>query len=85
MKYKYYGYSGLESATISNSVTCIGGFAFEGTAWYNNQPDGIIYIAQNVYGYKGEMPDNTKIVLLEGTKSIADAAFGGCTGLGVLF
>ena len=34
---------GLTSVTIPNSVTSIGAKAFYGTAWYDNQPNGLVY------------------------------------------
>ena len=73
--------SGLTSVTIPNSVTSIGGRAFYGTAWLANQPDGVIYINQLLYTYKGEMPENTSIVVRDGTTHICDNAFNGCSGL----
>lgn len=33
----------LTSVTIPESVTSIGNSAFSGTAWYNNQPNGLVY------------------------------------------
>ena len=66
---------------IGNSVTNIGGDAFNNTAWYNKQPDGLVYAGKVAYKYKGTMPSNTSIVLKEGTLGIADSAFRGCTGL----
>ena len=73
--------TGLSSITIPDSVTNIGLNAFFDTAWYNNQPDGLVYAGKVAYKYKGEMPSNTSIVLKEGTLSIGHSAFSGCTGL----
>ena len=73
--YAFEGCTNLASITISNSVTSIGMAAFSRTAWYENQPDGLVYAGLCAYGYKGEMPDNTTISIKEGTIGIADDAF----------
>ena len=75
------GCSKLTSITIPDSVTRISGKAFLDTAWYNNQLDGLVYAGKVAYKYKGTMPNNTSIVLKEGTLGIAGSAFSGCTGL----
>ena len=80
-EYAFEECSGLTSITIPNSVTSIGAWAFDGTAWFANQSDGVIYINQLLYTYKGEMPANTSIVVLDGTTQICGGAFGGCSGL----
>ena len=73
--------SGLTSITFPNSVTSVGTRAFDGTAWYDNLPDGLVYTGKVVYKYKGTMPANTSIILEEGTSGILGGAFDGCSGL----
>ena len=71
----------LASITIPDSVTNIGENVFDYTAWYESQPDGLLYVGKVCYEYKGTMPANSKIAIKEGTKGIADGVFNGCTGL----
>ena len=80
-RYAFFGCTSLASINIPSSVTSIGGVAFSETAWYNGQPDGLVYLGKWAYKYKGEMPLNTSMSLLEGTLGIADGAFEKCTGL----
>ncbi len=71
----------LASIVIPNSVTSIGLSAFYNTAWYNNQPNGLVYAGMVAYEYKGTMPSGTNVTLKEGTLGIAGCAFESCTGL----
>ena len=76
----FQGCSGLTSITIPNSVTSIGSDSFSDTGWYNNQPDGILYLDKWLIGYKGEKPTGD-IFITEGTRGIAICAFKDCSDL----
>ena len=71
----------MTSITIPNSVTSIEAGAFEDTQWYNDQNDGLIYVGKVAYKYKGNMPDNTKISIREGTVEICGSCFSRCSSL----
>ena len=76
--------SRLISITIGNGVTRIGKDAFNGTAWYNSQPNGLVYAGKVAYKYKGTMPNDTLITIKEGTVGIVGFAFrdyGNLTGI----
>lgn len=55
--------------------------AFLGSLWYQNQDDGFLYLSDVLFGYKGEMPLNTALVVREGTTSITPGAFLGKANL----
>ena len=75
------GCTKLAHISIPNSVNSIGSYAFDGTKWLTNQPDGVVYIGQVLYLYKGDMPANTSIAVNEGTIGIACSAFKDCSNL----
>ena len=77
----FYDCHKLTSITIGNSVTSIGSDAFNNTAWYNNQPDGLVYAGKVAYKYKGTKSAYTVISILEGTLGIAGSAFQYCANL----
>ncbi len=79
--YAFYNCIDLISITIPSSVTNIGCDAFSGTSWLENQADGIIYINNCLYEYKGSMPANTHIDVRAGTTQICEYAFYECTNL----
>lgn len=78
----FYQCKSLRSITIPSSVQNIGEDAFLDTAWYNSLPDGVVYIGDMVYGYKGTMPKGAEIVIREGATEILGDAFRGCARLG---
>lgn len=80
-EYAFKNCTGLTSITIPDSVESIGSSAFAGTAWLDAQPYGDVYAGKVYYTYKGTMPENTNIVIKDGTKGIADSAFENKNGL----
>ena len=60
---------------IPTSVTTVEGSAFSYTKWYDNLPDGEVYINNTLYRYKGTAPENTQIVVKDGTTRIAGYTF----------
>ena len=75
--------SSLTGITIPDSVTNIGSYAFDDTAYYKNGAnwtDGVLYIGNYLIKAKsGELPADYTIKA--GTKVIADYAFSGCRDL----
>ena len=70
----------LENINIINPNIIIGSKAFVNTRWYEKQPDGVIYINNALYKYKGDLKINT-LVLKNGTTIICESAFEGYTSL----
>ena len=77
----FYGCVNLSVIEMPSTIKEVGWRAFDRTKWYNEQPDGLVYAGKVVYKYKGVMPSNTNIILQDGTASITDYAFYGCSGL----
>ena len=65
----------LVDVYIPSSVTTVEGSAFSYTKWFDNLPDGEVYINNTLYRYKGTAPENTKIVVKDGTTRIAGLTF----------
>jgi hypothetical protein len=76
-EYAFYSCTALYSINIPKSVNSIGRYAFSYTAWYNNQPDGLVYAGNCVITFKGKMSNDTTLVIKDGTVGIADVAFWG--------
>lgn len=69
--------SSLSDIVIPENTVHIGQYAFWETPWYENQPDGELYINKVYYDYKGTPPENTEINIKDGTVAI--------TGISLLF
>jgi hypothetical protein len=68
------GSANLESVTLSDNAD-IAANAFTATPWFNNLPDGVIYLGANAVAWRGRMPENTAVVLREGTRRIIGGVF----------
>ncbi len=77
----FWGCYNLENITMSDNLLLLDSDVFLNTKWFENQSDGVVYIGDFVYGYKGEMPESTYIELREGVRGIAGSAFEDCTNL----
>lgn len=73
----------LKKITFPNSIAEIGRRAFSQTPWFEKQPDGLVYIGNVAYEYKGNMPSDTFITLKEGTVAIVDGCFSNYDGSSV--
>lgn len=73
------GCNNLVNIKLGKSVKSIGKGAFD--SWIENQPDGVVYLSNWLIKYKGKMPENTSIIIKDGTTKISDKAFFNCIGL----
>ncbi len=65
----------LLNLTRLSEIEYVGFDAFSGTAWYNMQKNGCVYIGKALYAYKGVMNDGTEITVDVGTVSITGKVF----------
>lgn len=69
------GCNSIENITLPDKPINIATGAFDGTKWYDNQTNGLVYLNKVLYGYKGTCPEN--VVVKEGTLSITSSCFYG--------
>lgn len=65
----------LATINYPTSSILVDQWVFVGTAWFDSQPDGIIYLNNTLYCYKGSMPDNYTLIVPSNVNSIAGRAF----------
>lgn len=71
----------LANITFHNNLEKVASDAFEGTAWFKKQPNGLVYTGSVAYTYKGTMAENTTLTIKNGTKGIGAGAFRDQTNL----
>ncbi len=71
--------SRLTEIAIPESVMHIYGTSLQSTGWYNNQPNGVLYLDSWCLGHKGNVEGH--LAIEQGTRRIAIGAFAGCTGI----
>lgn len=74
------GCTSLAKISFPKNISFIGEFAFEDTKWYNNNPDGVVYIKNILYNLKG-IAQNDTIHVKKGTAIISPCAFLNCSKL----
>lgn len=73
----FYNCTSLTDITFPSTLETISDNIFDGCAWYSNLPNGVVYVGNIAYKYKGTMPNNTSIILDEGTTIIHRQLFSG--------
>ena len=78
---QFKGCTNIEEFDLPDDLLIVKAHSFDNTGLYNNHADGVVYVDHVAYGYKGTMTANYKLVIKEGTKSIAESAFEDKTNL----
>lgn len=76
----FYGCSNLKSFNLPDSLIELESGSFTGTAWYEEQPDGIIYKDNVFFEVKGKNIEG-ELKIKDGTRLIAENACENCYGL----
>lgn len=72
--YAFTGCSKLINISFPESLEDVMAGALYECAWYDNQPDGLVYVGNLLYRYKGIAPTGV-ITINEGTKAVLGLAF----------
>lgn len=65
----------LNTINYPSSAVLLGGWVFEDTPWLNNKPNGVVYLGNTLYCYKGTAPANYSLSIPSNVNSIAGRAF----------
>jgi hypothetical protein len=70
----FYNIWTLAEVDMRSEYCQVGYQAFHNTHWHSNQ-DGLVYVGTTLLGYSGQMPEDYRLVIDEGTTDIAANAF----------
>lgn len=56
----------LLEITFPKNIDDVESGSLYNTGWYNNLPDGLVYVGKVAYDYKGEVPDNGTVIIKDG-------------------
>lgn len=72
----FYCCTSLATINYPTSSILVDQWVFAGTAWFDSQPDGLVYLNNMLYCYKGiNMPENYTLTVPSNVNSIAGRAF----------
>lgn len=71
----------LETIILPSTIEEVIPSAFEHTPWFDNIPEGLLYIGKVAYYYNGQLPENSTIEFKEGTLTIGYLLFYDQKGL----
>ena len=74
----------LEEIDIPDSLFIVGAGVFEGTKWFDDQPDGEVYAGKVLIGYKGKMPENYVMNIKGGTTAVSAGCIGNSELVGIV-
>lgn len=75
------GCTSLKDITFSDSLAYIGRNTFKDTLWLENQPDGMVYINDIAYKYKGKYSGDGEFTIRDGITGISGGAFENISGI----
>ena len=65
----------IEFGDLNFADLLLENFVFDDTAWYDAQPEGMLFIGNVCMGYKGELPEGAAVRIPDGTVYLAGESF----------
>ncbi len=75
------GSKDLASISLPDSLLKVDSKSFDGTKWFSDQDNGVVYLDKVLYDCKGALAGNTSLKVKDGTISLAEHALTGQSGL----